>query len=111
MWGYLVVTNQAGNILALTSNQWMWIVITSVFLFGYVATWYSALKLAPATVVTSVLTMGAVVTVGISAVIDGKGLDVVPALGLILTVIGAGLVAGLWLGSRRVALNPQRVSA
>jgi hypothetical protein len=69
------------------------------------------LKLAPATVVTSVLTIGAVITVGITAVAEGKGVDTVPALGLLLTIAGAGLVAGLWFGTRKRTLNAQPVSA
>lgn len=97
MWSYLAVTNQAGSVVALTPNQWMWVVITSVFLFGYVGTWYAALKFAPATVVTSVLTVGAVITVGVTTVVEGKMLDTLPAAGLLLTVIGAALVAGLWM--------------
>lgn len=101
MWGFLGVTQQAGGVLALTSNQWLWVLITSVFLFGYVATWYAALKFAPATVVTSVLTVGAVLTVGLTTLVDGKMIDALPALGLIFTVIGAALVAGMWMEQRK----------
>jgi drug/metabolite transporter (DMT)-like permease len=101
MWSYLAFMNQMGNVFALTSNQWMWVLITSVFLFGYVTTWYSALKFAPATVVTSVLTVGAVITVGVTALVGGKLIDTIPALGLIFTLIGAALVAGLWIEQRK----------
>lgn len=107
MWGYLAFTNQAGNVLALNANQWLWILLTSAFLFGYVATWYAALKFAPATVVTSVLTIGAVITVGITAIVEGKLVEPLPALGLIFIVIGAALVVGLWMERRnRVRLAP-----
>lgn len=97
MWAFLAVTNQVGNVLALGANQWLWIGITSVFLFGYVTTWYAALKFAPATVVTSVLTVGAVITVGLVGALEAKWIEPLPALGLIFTVIGAALVAGLWM--------------
>jgi drug/metabolite transporter (DMT)-like permease len=70
-------------------------------LFGYVGTWYAALKLAPATVVTSVLAVGAVVTVGLATALEGKPLELVPALGLILTVTGAAAIAGFWLEQKR----------
>ena len=95
------MTQQAGSVVALTPNQWLWVLVTSVFLFGYVATWYAALKFAPATVVTSVLTLGAVITVGLSALVEGKWIETVPAAGLIFTVIGAALVAGLWMEQRK----------
>lgn len=97
LWGVLVATNQAGNVLALNANQWLWVLVTSVFLFGYVATWYAALKLAPATVVTSVLTVAAVITVGLTAALEGKVVDAAPALGLALIVAGAAAVAGFWM--------------
>lgn len=97
LWGVLAATNQAGNVLALNANQWLWVLVTSVFLFGYVATWYAALKLAPATVVTSVLTVAAVITVGLTAALEGKMVDAAPALGLALIVAGAAAVAGFWM--------------
>ncbi|MCL4541066.1 MAG: hypothetical protein M1396_01800, partial [Chloroflexi bacterium] len=42
--------------------QWAWVIGPSTLLFGYVATWYAALKRAPATAVTCVLTVGAPIT-------------------------------------------------
>ena len=36
----------------------LWVLITGVLLAGYVATWFAALRLAPATTVTSVLVAG-----------------------------------------------------
>jgi drug/metabolite transporter (DMT)-like permease len=96
LWLLLILTNQAGPALALDATQWMWVGITSVFLFGYVTTWYAALKRAPATIVTSVLTIGAVITVGLTTALEGKPIEPIPALGMGLTAVGAALVAGWW---------------
>jgi hypothetical protein len=50
---------------------WAWVALTGVILAGYVGTWFAALRLAPATVVTSVLVLGAIVTGTLSAVSQG----------------------------------------
>ncbi len=92
MWGWLLVTGQAGGLTALAAADWAWILLTAVLLFGYVTTWYGALSMAPATVVTSVLTLGAVVSAVISTV-QGTLPATRPALGLVVMVVGAGVVA------------------
>ncbi len=96
LWLVLIANHQATQVLAMNANQWMWVAITSAFLFGYVMTWYAALKRAPATVVTSVLTIGAVITVGLTAVLEGKGVDLLPGVGLVLTTAGVAFIAGYW---------------
>ncbi len=60
--GYLVVTGKLGSLAELTTAQWAWIAATGAILAAYVATWFAALERAPASVVTSVLVLGAVVT-------------------------------------------------
>ncbi len=72
MWGFLGATGRAGATAALNPAQWFWVLITAVFLIGYVWTWYSALKLAPASLVTTVLALGALVTIGLTALLDGR---------------------------------------
>ena len=59
---YLAVTGRLGAVGALGSTQWGWILVTGTVLAAYVATWFGALRSAPASVVTSVLVLGAVVT-------------------------------------------------
>lgn len=66
--GYLAITGKVGGIAALAPTAWAWVGITGLLLTAYVATWYAALQRAPATVVTSVLVAGAVVTVALQGV-------------------------------------------
>lgn len=107
MWLFLIATNQVGNAFALSLTQWMWVAVTSAILFGYVAMWYTALKFAPATVVTSVLALGAVITVALTSLLEGKPLETPPALGMTLMIVGAAFVTGLWVERRRnVGLVP-----
>jgi drug/metabolite transporter (DMT)-like permease len=100
MWGWLVVSGQVGGLTALGATEWAWILLTAVLLFGYVTTWYGALSLAPATVVTSVLTLGVVVS-AVVATVQGSVLAARPITGLLVMVFGAAtvVVGGLARGN------------
>jgi len=93
MWGFLAFTGRAGTVFALDGTQWFWIAITAVFLMAYVWIWYSALKAAPATLVTSVLTIGALITILLSAVLDQHTVTVPQFVAMALLVLGATLFA------------------
>lgn len=91
MWGFLAITGRAGSALALDGTQWFWVAISSVFLFGYVWTWYSALKRAPATLVTSVLTLAALITIALNNLEKGQ-LATLPQLAVfVMMTIAAGV--------------------
>jgi drug/metabolite transporter (DMT)-like permease len=59
---FLALTNKLTLALTLTSSQLFWILITSAFLLGYTFTWYSGLKHVKATIATSILLLGSVIT-------------------------------------------------
>ncbi len=100
MWGFLIFSGRAGAALALTGSQWMWVLATSVLLAGYVLTWYRALQSAPVTVVTSVLTIGALLTIALTIVLEGKPTTNLQVAGSVLLLIGA--LAFLWQQRRRL---------
>jgi len=56
-----------GAFAALHGAAWGWLALTSALLFGYVTTWYAALKRAPATYVTTLLVPSTLVTNALSA--------------------------------------------
>ena len=100
----LAATGRLGLLFSLNQTQIFWIVVPSVFLFGYVTTWYTALRHAPATLVTSVLSLGAPVTALIGAlatatpwVVKTSGpltqwsLATTPILGTALLVLGSAI--------------------
>jgi drug/metabolite transporter (DMT)-like permease len=91
--GYLVVTGKAGAVAAVTAEGWMWIVVTGVVLAGYVATWYSALKRAPATVVASVLVLAAPITGVLQSLTKGAAPDPAVVGGYALIAVAAIAVA------------------
>jgi hypothetical protein len=96
---YLAVAGKLGSIAALSAGQWAWAMGTGLLLSGYVATWFAALKRAPASVVTSILVLGAPITAGLQAIQAGA-LPAAPVLaGQLLIVLAAlGLIA--WAGRR-----------
>ena len=100
MWLYLIGAGKAGGAFALTADQWGWVGLTSLFLLGYVGTWYAALKRAPATDVTAALTLGAVITTVITIVVEGKPIAATPLIGLALMIAGGLIVVGLRLSGR-----------
>ena len=93
MWIFLSFTGRAGIAFTMNGTQWLWIVVTAVFLMGYVWIWYSALKWAPATLVTSVLTIGAIVTILLSASFDRQTATALQIVAIALLLLGAALFA------------------
>ncbi|GAC1300422.1 MAG: hypothetical protein NVSMB27_40760 [Ktedonobacteraceae bacterium] len=93
MWIFLAFTGRAGTVFTMSGTQWFWVVITAVFLMVYVWTWYSALKWAPATLVTSILTIGAIVTILLSTSFDRQTATALQIVAMALLVLGAALFA------------------
>ena len=91
--GYVAITGRVGGILALGPQAWVWILLTGLILAGYVGAWFAALRRAPATVVTSVLVGGAVITGTLQAL--AKGGPPTPDLvaGYLLITVAAGMIA------------------
>ena len=93
LFGYLVVGGKLPLIAELSATQWAWVLLTGVVLAGYVATWFAALKLAPATVVTSVLVLGAPITALLGTLANGVLPATLPLAGYLLIVaVAAALV-------------------
>ncbi len=89
---WTLARGEGGALTALTSTQWMWVLLTGLILAGYVSTWFAALSRAPAVDVTAVLVVGAVITALLAAAV--KGTPLVPQLGWVtLVLVGAGLAA------------------
>lgn len=91
--GYLVVSGRLGGLGAISAGALLWVVVTGVLLAGYVTTWFGALRLAPATTVTSILVAGAVGTGVLSSVSSGTAPDPRVVLGYLLIVGAVALVA------------------
>jgi len=98
--GYLAVSGRLGSIAALDGSQWAWVLVTGGILAGYVATWFAALERAPASVVTSVLVLGAVVTGALTAATKGTAPSPTVVAGYLLILLAAAAIVTV---SRRAA--------
>lgn len=92
----LVIVAGQGNIgliVTLNGQQWLWTLVPAILLLGYVTTWYTALKHAPATLVASLLVPATLITNVLSQLfLDStmtnnqvmSGIAIVLAVGLLL---------------------------
>lgn len=85
-----VTTGKLNLIFKLSGAQWGMVLVTVGLLTGYVVSWYRALKIAPVTLVASVLSLGAVVTNVLSSIFITHKLSV----GIVYQTIL--LAAGVW---------------
>lgn len=106
MVAFLAGSGRLGALSSLNGGQWWWVLLTAAFLIVYVLGYYGALKRAPATLVTSVLVFGSVITSALSAIFHGASLDIEQAAGLVV-VSGA---AALWLYVARRATPTGRIA-
>jgi len=91
---FLAITNKLSLALSLTSSQLFWILITSAFLFGYTFTWYFGLKHVKASIATSILLLGSVITTLLELAWGAK-ITLAQTGGIILLTLGVTSVIGL----------------
>jgi len=103
LFAWLVLSGQTGGILTWNPAQLEWIIITALFLLGYVLMWYNGIKYIPISLATMLLQLGAPITIILNYLMLGKSVLVVQVVGCIL--IGA---ATLWMVSRVRAPMSQR---
>lgn len=89
---YIAIRGSSVAITNLNATQWSWTLITSVLLFGYVLTWYSALKRAPATYVATLLVPATLVTNILSALFITHAFTVRDLVSALLYAAGMTLV-------------------
>lgn len=107
LFGYLIASAKLSVLAALSQPQWGWALLTGVVLAGYVATWFGALQRAPASIVTSVLVLGAVMTGALTAVTKGAVPSATVVGGYVLIVCAAAaLISWSIRSARRVARAP-----
>ncbi len=102
--GYLVLAGKLAVLGQLSLAQWSWVLVTGTILAAYVATWFAALQRAPASVVTSVLALGVVVTGALTAVSKGSVPSSQVVVGYALIVAASALlIAWTRIAARHVA--------
>lgn len=106
--GYLAVSGRLGVVGGLGAIQWGWVLLTGLILAGYVGTWFAALQRAPASVVTSVLVLGAVVTGTLSALSKGAAPSPPVVVGYLLIVAAAALIGTSAIRAAGLLASPGR---
>ncbi len=96
--GFLVVTGRVGAIAAFTVEQWAIVAATGLLLIGYVGTWYAALQRAPASLVTTVLVGGAIITALLASLRTGQLPAPATETGLVLLAVAIAMA--VWSGAR-----------
>ena len=99
---FLLMTSQISLLGALTPNQMVWVLITSLLLFGYVITWYSGLKSVPVSKATCILLLGSPITTLFSFAFLNSTVVSAEIFGVSLTLLGLILVLGGEYVSRKV---------
>lgn len=91
---FFISLPRSGVATALTLNptQWGWTLLTSALLVGYVFSWYTALKYAPATYIATLLVPAALITNSLSAIFVTHSLLWTDAVSSALSLAGAVLV-------------------
>jgi drug/metabolite transporter (DMT)-like permease len=107
---FLAASGRIGGLLEMGPSAWLWVIGPSILLLGYVLTWYNALSRAPATVVTSVLALGAPVTALIASGVTGSVAPPATVSVIALTVGVALTIYALEAMSRRRAGIATRAS-
>ena len=96
--GFLVVTGRIAAVGAFTAEQWAIVAATGLLLLGYVSTWYAALQRAPASLVTTVLVGGALITAVLASIRTGQLPAPAVETGLVLLAVAIAVAA--WSGVR-----------
>jgi drug/metabolite transporter (DMT)-like permease len=105
LFGFLVVTGSAGAIAQVSATGWAWVLVTGLVLAAYVGTWFAALQRAPASAVTSVLVVGAVITAALQALSSGTAPAANVVLGGMLLLATAAMLIVLAVRSRAARLS------
>jgi len=101
--GYLGVSGRLGVVAGLAPSQLGWAVGTGALLATYVATWFAALRRAPASLVTAILVAGAPVTAALQAIATGGVPTAASLAGNGLILAAAVVLAGFALVASRPA--------
>lgn len=90
---FLLVTGKAPLVLSMSTAQYQWIIITSLFLFLYVFSYYHGLKHIKVSTATSILVLGSPITTALNFLVKGTPVTIETALGMSLILMGIVSIA------------------
>jgi len=89
---FWVSTGQAHLALSLNLEQLGWVIITSIFLFGYVVTWYTGLKYIKVSTAATILLLASPITILLSLIVLNEGILLTQSIGIILIALSVFLI-------------------
>ena len=93
---FLAFTKKLPLITSMSQQQYLWIIITSVFLLFYVFTYYNGLKYIEVTTATYILSLGSVITT-VLTYFNGAPISIMGSVGMLLITLG--IISILWLNN------------
>ena len=92
LWMFLGITGRVSGLGDITLPSILWIGLTVLFLFGYVLTWYSALRYAPVSYVAALLVPATLITNILTAIFITGTLTETQVLSGFLAILGTTCV-------------------
>lgn len=92
---FWLITQPIHLIASLSITQIGWLMITSVFLFSYLVTWYTGLKYVKVSVAATILLLGSPITTWLSFFFLHHSLTLIQGIGTIFIILGIVLVIGV----------------
>ena len=89
---FWISTGQARLALSLNLEQLGWVIITSIFLFGYVVTWYTGLKYIKVSMAATILLLASPITILLSLIVLNEGILLTQSVGIILIALSVFLI-------------------
>ncbi len=86
--GYLLYSGDFGQLFVFSGAKIWWLAISGAILFGYVFSWYSALKFAPATAVSAILVVAAPITLILDSIFITHRFASLPIIPIIMITVG-----------------------
>jgi drug/metabolite transporter (DMT)-like permease len=91
---FLVFTHKLSLILLMSIRQYLWILVTAIFLLLYVFSYYNGLKHIKVTTAACILTLGSPITTMLNWAYNGIPISLNQSLGMLLII--AGIVSVIW---------------
>jgi len=89
---FVFIKGGGSMVFSMNANQWLWTIIPAILLFGYVTTWYTALKYAPVTYIATLLVPATLVTNILSAIFITRSFTLTQFISAGLFIFGAIIV-------------------
>jgi len=100
---FWLITGQAHLVNSLNLEQIGWVMITSVFLFGYVSTWYIGLKYVKVSEAAVVLLLASPITVFLSLIFFNEALLINQFIAIILTLLSILIIYSSYVKNKSIS--------